>query len=220
MTADTTDSDHKRYIFFLAAILMAVWLLYDFILVKESPFAKGEEYSFEDKLESVIKDKVNSELQRYEASLDKDQQVIALVHALECNYFLVYNSFRRLERYYDFIKIVLFPHQRRQLKDKKNYLRQIRRYLKRKRNVNVHFSKYEISLPRFSGPTGGETAQLTVIRTIVTGLGKDTTPDAEITKEVHTYSFKRHTDRRFYLYFTDKGILDGTPGYLPSMEAQ
>lgn len=211
MTADTADPYRKRNIILLAAALLSAWLLFDVILDKDQAFEKGEEFSFEDKLDTEIKDRVNIELQRYESSPDRGQQVYALVHALECNYFLVYNSFRRLERYYDFIKIVLFPLQRRQLKNKKNYLRQIRRYLKRKRNVDVHFSKYEISVPRFRGPEGGETAQLTVIRTIVTGLGRGTSPGADTAKEIHTYSFKRHSDQRFYLYFPGQDILTGEP---------
>jgi len=220
MTTEPTGPGRKRYIVILAAALLAVWLLNDIILDKALPFEKGEEYSFEDKLAEEVKDKVNGELQRFETSPDPKQQLYALVHALECNYFLVYNSYRRLERYYDFIKILLFPLQRRQLKNKENYLRQVRRYLKRKRNVDIYFSKYEISAPRFSGPAGGETAQLTVIRTIVTGLERGRTPGADIAKEVLTYNFRRHSDRWFYLYFPGTSFFTGTSGSPAPKETQ
>jgi hypothetical protein len=185
----------KRYIAVMALGLALCWFLFDVLLVDDETFEKIEEYTFEEKSELAVRAKIRREIKRFESSTGSLDQVYALVHLMECNYYLLYHRFRRLERYYDFVKVVLYPGQRGRLKNKQEYVRQAGRYLKRKRNLDIIIEKYEISRPRLSGDKGEERVEVPVIRQL--GAASDTSR----TRERLTYHFRRHTDQRFYLYF-------------------
>jgi hypothetical protein len=185
----------------MALILVICWLLYDFVLVKDEIFYRIDEYSFKDKQKTEIKEKIKQEIKGFQSSKEPVNQVRALIHILECNYYLLYNRARRMERYYDFVKFVLHPSQRRQLKDKQGYVNEAKRHLKRKRNLPINFKKYEISRPVFSGPPGSEAAEVLVIRTLTEASGEDQS------KEFFTYFFQKYKDNRFYLYFKKENHL-------------
>jgi hypothetical protein len=187
--------EKRKYIILMALILVTCWLLYDVVLVKDEIFYRIDEFSFKNKHETDIKDKINQEVKSFQSSKEPVNQIRALIHILECNYFLLYNRARRMERYYDFVKFVLHPSQRRQLKDKQSYVNEAKRHLKRRRNLPINFKKYEISRPVFSGSPGSEAAEVLVIRTLTEANGEDQG------KEFFTYHFQKYKDNRFYLYF-------------------
>jgi hypothetical protein len=193
--------EKRKYIIILALILVTCWLLYDFVLVKDEIFYRIDEYSFEKKQETEIKEKIKQEVKGFQSAKEPVNRIRALIHILECNYYLLYNRARRMERYYDFVKFVLHPSQRRQLKDKQGYVNEARRHLKRRRNLPLNFRKYEISRPVFSGPPGSETAEVLVIRTLTEASGEDQG------KEFFTYHFQKYKDNRFYLYFKKENHL-------------
>lgn len=193
--------EKRKYIILLAFILVTCWLLFDVILVKDEIFYRIDEYSFKNKHEIDIKEKINQEVKGFQSSKEPVNQIRALIHILECNYFLLYNRARRIERYYDFVKFVLHPSQRRQLKDKQSYANEAKRHLKRRRNLPINFKKYEISHPEFSGPPGKEGAKVLVIRTLTEAGGEDKG------KEFFTYHFRKYKDNRFYLYFKEENEL-------------
>ncbi|NIM13252.1 MAG: hypothetical protein GTO45_14160 [Candidatus Aminicenantes bacterium] len=193
--------EKRKYIVILALILVTCWLLYDFVLVKDEIFYRIDEYSFKNKQETEIKEKIKQEVKAFQSAKEPIKQIRALIHILECNYYLLYNRARRMERYYDFVKFVLHPSQRRQLKDKQSYVNEAKRHLKRKRNLPINFRKYEISRPVFSGPPGSEAAEVLVIRTLTEANGEDQG------KEFFTYYFQKYKDNRFYLYFKKENHL-------------
>jgi hypothetical protein len=191
------EQEKKVYLSILAIALVACWLIYDFVLVQTKVFRIAEEYTFGVKTSLQIKDKIKQEVKRFQSSNDLRNQITALVHMLESNYFLLYNRQRSMSRYYDFIKVVLFPPQRKQLKNKSSYIRHARRYLKRKRNLEINFTGYRISEPRISREVEGTGFEVLIRRFFETTSGKQ--------GEYFVYHFKKHTDKRYYLYFTDVG---------------
>jgi len=183
---------HVAYVLILGVILVICWLLFDFILVKEEIFNKVEEFSFEDKNEVEIKEKIKTEISRYQSAEEAAHQILALVNMLECNYYLLFNRHIGLNRYYDFIKIILFPPQRKQLKAKGNYVDEVKRYLKRRRKIKLEYNKYEISYPVIPGLHEKQRiTKVLVARTL--DSGKD--------KKFLKYCFKQYNDKRYYLYF-------------------
>jgi len=187
------------FIILLSVTLLLVWLLYDVLLVKKELFVKIEEFSFENKTPVQIKEKIGSEIKRYQSATDATQQVTALVNLLECHYFEVYRKRKGMKQYYDFIKIILYPSQRVQLKSKPLYIQQARRFLKRKKNLHFRLLKYEVSKPRFSGVDPEVIVSVLVVRTQLTDTGN--------TLEQFKYNFRKHTDNRYYLYFNDKSSM-------------
>jgi hypothetical protein len=185
--------ERKWYILILLLVLAVFWLVFDVFMEKEEVFKKDEEYSFTNRTDLEIKEKIKQEIKRYQSTDDPRTQICALVHMLECNYYLLYNRFRGTSRYYDFIKIVLFPSLRNSLRRKESYIRQAKRYLKRKRNLNFTLTGYEFTVPRFSGQ-GDETVADVRVRRMLTG---ESGQDAELFK----YRFRKHTDKRYYLDF-------------------
>lgn len=190
--------ERKRAVVFLALALAVSWLLFDVIFIRQETYGKAEEFSFENKTDIQVREKIKQEIRRYQSSMKPYDQVCALVHALECNYYLLYNRRRGMSRYYDFLKVVLFPSLRGQLKSKENYVRQARRYMKRKRNLSLLFDRYEISVPKFSNcdeEENHDVAEILVQRTMKSENSK--------TGELFKYYLRRHSDNRFYLYFED-----------------
>ncbi len=179
------------YIFIFVILLAIGWWLSDFVLVKEEVFVRVEAFAFQARTELEVKAKIKKEVKRFQSTPDPGRQICALVHMLECNYYLLYNRNRAMDRYYDFIKLVLHPTQRNQLKDKDSYIRQAKRYLKRKRNLDIQFSGYNISYPRFYNRNGDETAEVLVLRVLNLGKGE----------ELFKYHFRKYSDNRYYLYF-------------------
>ena len=183
---------HIVYVFILGIILVVCWLLSDFVLVKDEIFNKVEEFSFEDKNQIEVKEKIKKEIDRYQSAGQAKDQVCALVNILECRYYLLYNRYIGLRRYYDFIKIVLYPPQRNQLKDKQSYVDYVNRYLKRKRKLRFDCRKFEVSFPVIHHPHDKKKiVEVLVLRT----MGKDEE------KRIFRYYFKQYNDNRYYLYF-------------------
>ncbi len=179
----------------LVGILLVLWVMMDFVLIKEETFLKSEEYTFLGRTELEVKTRVKLDIKRYQTAPKPEEQVLALVHLLECHYFQLLTRRTGMDRYFDFIKIVLYPSQRVQLKNKTGYTRQVGRYLKRKKNLNIRFIKYELSVPVFRDDVDGMTARVLVKRTMHSTSGSHT--------EIFLYHFRKHSDNRFYLYFSD-----------------
>jgi hypothetical protein len=189
------EHEKKVYIPLLIITLILCWVIYDLVYIKTETFRKAEEFHFGAQTAIQIKDKIKQDIKRFQSSTDMMNQIGALVHMLESNYYLLYNRQRSMSRYYDFIKIVLYPPLRKQLKNKSSYIRQGRRYLKRKRNLEIKFSGYQISYPSISSEIKGNGLEVLVRRLYRSTSGKE--------DEFFVYHFKRHSDNRFYLYFTD-----------------
>jgi formyltetrahydrofolate synthetase len=206
------DREKKKYISILFLALLLVWVINDFILVKEKVFQTIEQYSFKDKSFVVVKEKVKQEIKRLQTAgnlvnsgaggLETADQLLAMVHMTECNYYLLLNRQKSLERYYDFIKLVLYPPQRRELREKSEYVKEMKRHLKRKKNLKIRFTDYTISSPVVTGTPGRETAEVLVMR-IMVSAPEGVEVEGEAGKEYVMYRFRRHTDKRYYLYFTD-----------------
>lgn len=194
--------ERKWAVILLALALAICWLLFDVIFIREETFGKAEEFSFENKTDIQIRGKIKQEIRRYQSSMKPYDQVISLVHALECNYYLLYNRRRGMSRYYDFLKVVLFPSLRGKLKSKDEYSRQARRYMKRKRNLSLLYARYEISSPRFS--SYGEEIKNDVAEVLVRRTMK---AENSVTGELFKYHLRKHSDNRFYLYFDDSSTI-------------
>lgn len=187
------DPEARLPVLLMLLALLVIWLCVDFLFIKKETFVMKEEYDFAPRDKFQIRDKIRNEIKRYETSKDGGDQICALAHILECNYFLIYNRDRRVERYYDLVKIILDPSQRVQLKNRQSYIRQAGRYLMRMRNLPLSFNRYELS-PDLSGdPEEGEACVR--VRRMMNNEGEGT---------YLKYHFKRHKNKRFYLYFKDQ----------------
>lgn len=176
-----------RYITILIILVAVIWIVNDFGIREEIQISKDFEFSFESNTLKQIKDHAKSVLDEYYASEDNDVQIRALINAVECYHYLLYANEINVSRFYDFMRIILLPAQRIKLRKKEEYVYEIKRYLRRKRNLNIQYLKYEVSKPVQLDEQKDEFVQIHLIRT-----------NAE-NKEYLSYFFKKFKNR-FYLY--------------------
>jgi hypothetical protein len=176
------------YALILIIVLGLVWYMANRTMKEEEPFTKAYEFSFGTKSVRQIDEFAKRTLGEYRFSQNVNVQLRSLVNALECHHYLVFNNAISVSRFYDFMRIVLLPQQREQLRDKDEYVYEIKRYLRRKRNLNVQYLRYEVSEPIRRQTPSDSWVDVTVIRT-----------DAR-NRELITYSFKTFNNR-YYLFF-------------------
>lgn len=177
----------NRYAIVLTSLVILIWIFFDFIVKKETPFNKDSEFFFQGKTLQQIKNFAEKSFNDYLASEENNTQVHLLVNAIECNYFLLYANKLSVPRFYDFINIILLPSQRNELKEKRKYVYEIKRYLRRKRNLEIQYLKYEISKPEQAKNKKNSVLKIRVIR-------KNADNDENL-----TYYFKKFK-QRYYLY--------------------
>ncbi|MCK4835526.1 MAG: hypothetical protein KAT17_02770, partial [Candidatus Aminicenantes bacterium] len=124
-----------RIIIVLIIMVFLIWIIFDVIIKKEVQFTKDFEFSFESKTIQQIKNFAENALNDYLTSEKNNTQIRSLVNAIECNHFLLYANKMSENRFYDFISLILLPSQRIELKEKEKYVYEIKRYLRRKRNL-------------------------------------------------------------------------------------
>jgi hypothetical protein len=177
-----------RIIIGLVILVIGIWIIFDFVLKKETPFTKDSEFVFQEKTLQQIKYFAERTFNDYLSSEENLDQVRLLVNALECNHYLLYANKLKVPRFYDFINIILLPSQRNELKNKTKYVYEIKRYLRRKRNLEIKYLKYEFSKPESLGETDNQYVRIRVTR-----------KDAENVENL-VYYFKKFK-QRYYLYF-------------------
>ena len=180
-----------RIITGLAILTISIWIIFDYLLKKEIPFTKDSEFVFQEKTLQQIKNFTDSAFNDYLNSQETLNQVRLLVNTLECNHYLLYANKLKVPRFYDFINLILLPSQRNELKNKKKYVYEIKRYLRRKRNLEIKYLKYEFSKPEPVGEPDNQYVRIRVIR-----------KDAENVENL-VYYFKKFR-KRYYLYFKKK----------------
>jgi len=187
-----------RTITVLVILVILIWIFFDFILKKETPFTKDSEFIFEAKTLQQIKNHAEKSFNDYLITEESNTQVRLLVNALECNHFLLYANKLKVPRFYDFIHIILLPSQRDELKDKEKYVYEIKRYLRRKRNLEIKYLKYEISKPEPLEEKNNTVLKIRVIRR-----------NADNNENL-VYHFKKFK-QRYYLYFKKKSDTNHLP---------
>lgn len=180
--------NNLRIVILLVVLLILTWLFFDFTLRDKAQYLLDFEYSFKSKTLAQVKEFADEELDEYQLSEGSYEQVRFLVNALECHHYLLYANKISVTRFYDFIRLVLFPSQRAELKDKEKYVYEIKRYLRRKRNLDIQYSGYEVSEPVIPENTKDGFVRVYLTRKNAEG------------KEYLSYSFKTFKNR-YYLYF-------------------
>jgi len=180
-----------RIIIVLMIMVFLIWIIFDVIIKKEVQFTKDFEFSFESKTIQQIKNFAESALDDYLTSEKNNIQIRSLVNAIECNHFLLYANEMSENRFYDFISLILLPSQRIELKEKGKYAYEIKRYLRRKRNLELQYQKYEVSKPISSKNQKIKFLKIQVIR-----------KNAEKNENL-SYYFKKFNGR-YYLYFRNR----------------
>ena len=182
---------NRLYALLLIVVLGMIWIATDRLMKREETFNKAYEFSFDTKSTRQIEEFSSRNLGEYRFSQQGDVQIRALVNALECYHFLVYNNAVSVSRFYDFMRIVMLPEQRGRLREKEKYVYEIRRYLRRKRNLKIQYLKFEVSEPIQRKPPPDSRVDVMVIRT-----------DAD-NRETITYSFQMFKNR-YYLFFPER----------------
>jgi hypothetical protein len=178
-----------KIIVILGFILIITWLFFDFSLLKDEIFNKAYGISFNNKTEKDIKEKLKSEKEIYQKAEKEEEQILSMVNMIICNFHLVFYKSISLGKFYDFTKIILFPSLRNQLRNKKNYVNEMKRYFKRMRNLVKSMIRCEVSTPKYIHRNNYRVAEVLVIMT---------TDKGAFFKQFH---FRKHNDNRFYLYF-------------------
>jgi hypothetical protein len=178
----------KKYILILIVLLVVIWVISDIRHLKEDSFEKAWEYSFQGKTPNEINEQVIRESLRYSSAKSDEVQILSLVNMLECRYYLLYNNQFSLKKYYDLIRVILHPELRYQVKNKKKYIDEIGKFLRRKRKLRIEYLKYEVSRPVFSREGSQDSAEVFLIRT--------TRGDKEYLK----YDLRKHTNNKYHLY--------------------
>ncbi len=183
---------NKKFVWMLVIVLVIVWVVNDLRQSQQGEFEKAFEYSFEEKSYQEIEDNLIRQSEHYMRPRSDTDQIFSLVNMMECRHYLLYENRYSLKKYYDFIKVILYPDLRFGLKNKKKYSDEIGKFLRRKRKIKIKYLKYEVSRPLVSKEGTIESAQVFLIRT------------AKADKEYLKYDFKKHADGRYYLYVTNK----------------
>lgn len=178
----------KRVIIILLLVLVLIWILHDFRQTSQETYEKAYSYTFEGKTFQEVDDALKLEGERYMQSESEIVQIHSLVNMMECRHYLLYKNRSSLKKYYDFLKVVLHPNLRHQLKNKKEYTDEIGKFLRRKRKLGIEYLKYEVSMPSFVEVGQTEMAEVFIIRTTKEG------------KEYLKYEFRKHDHGRYYLY--------------------
>jgi len=184
------------YILLLVLALGLVWYLADTSERHRAPFQAVFAFSFETKPAGQIEAFAKRMIGEYRVSNQRESQIRTLVNALECYHYLVYNGTVGVSRFYDFMRIVLLPRQREKLRDKDEYVTEIKRYLRRKRNLKTRYLKYEVSAPVPRHTKDGERIDVTVLRT------------DNRNRELITYSFRKFRNRYYLVLERDASGLD------------
>jgi hypothetical protein len=183
----------------LLFVLVVAWVLLQVVFKQESIYRQMDQFVFIEKSASIIKQKIQTEIDRFRNSDSPTAQTAAIVHIIECSQFLMYEKKLKVEHYYDYMRMMTFPVQRKQLKDKAKYIEDTKRYLRRKRNLYLKYHSYSLSTPQF--PTGSRAHSL---EAEVYVLRKSDKGDDYI-----RYNFRKHKDNRYYL------LLDKSRGGIP-----
>ena len=155
----------KRWVFILLVVLILVWIVNDLRQARQEVFEKALEYSFAEKSYQEIEENLNLESEHYTRARSDSIQILSLVNMLECRHYLLYENRYSLKKYYDFIKVIIHPDLRYQLKNKKKYTDEIGKFLRRKRKLVIKYLKYEVSMPEFSKNGTIESAEVFLVRT-------------------------------------------------------
>ena len=183
---------NKKFALVLFIVLIFAWVVNDLRQQTQGEFEKAFEFSFVKKTYQDIEDYLDREGERYSRSTSDTVQIASLVNMMECRYFLLYENQQSIKKYYDFIKVVICPDMRLELKNKKTYTDEIGKFIRRKRKLQIKYRKYEVSHPVFSKNGANEHAEVYLMRI------------TEEDKEYIKYDFKKYTNGRYYLYLDNK----------------
>lgn len=183
----------------LLFVLLVAWVLLEVVIKQEPVYQKLEQFMLTGQNTSIVKQKIQTEIDRFRNSDSATAQIAAIAHIIECSQFLMYEKKLKVEQYYDYMRMMTFPPQRRQIKDKTKYIEDTKRYLRRKRNLYLVYQSYSLSTPQF--PTGGRSSALEAAIYVIRSSDKG--------DETIRYSFRRHKDNRYYL------LLDKSRGGVP-----
>ncbi len=180
--------NRKEILLVLGSLLVVLWVVHDFLLVREDKFEGVFGYSFENKTSQEVLKFMEAEARRMLSDVDEREQVIGFANITELNHYLLHTKKASTESYYDFINNILHPKQKASLKDKARYVYQVNKYLRRKRKTRYEYLKYEISEPEFFYEDFARNARVMLVRTT-----------HENKKEHLDYCFRKYKGR-YYLY--------------------
>lgn len=178
---------HGNIVMILAVFLLLFWALYDFVLVRPEVFRPVAEYTLGDKTPAQIKRSLEPEGRLMVSGKTETEKILAFVHVLERYHYLLYKQEINLQNYYDSIEPLLYPEQKNKLIARNVFTQQVRRYLRRLRQTEYDYLKYEVAEPVFYYEDYTRNAEVSLVRTTRGG------------SELLTYYFRLYKDG-YYLY--------------------
>ena len=183
----------------LLFVLLVAWVILQVAFKQEPVYRQLDQFVFTEKSASIVKQKIQTEIDRFRNSDSPTAQIAAVAHIIECSQYLMYEKKLKVEQYYDYMRMMTLPAQRRQIKDKTKYIDDTKRYLRRKRNLYIKYLSYSLSTPQFPAGdrAGALEAEVYVLRRSDKG------------DETIRYNFRKHKNNRYYL------LLDKSRGGVP-----
>lgn len=178
---------HRNIVVLLVVFLLISWVMYDFVLVRHEVFHSVSQYSFQDKTPTQIKSSLDPVGRVMVSGKSESERILAFVHILERYHYLLYKQEITLQNYYDSIEPVLYPGQKNKLITRNVFIQQVKRYLRRLRQTEYDYLKYEIAEPRYYYEDYTRNVEVTLIRTTRGG------------SEFLEYNFRLYKDG-YYLY--------------------
>ncbi|MCP4219215.1 MAG: hypothetical protein GY765_31560 [bacterium] len=188
-------NQNRKYAVGLGIFLLGYWIVYDFVILKSDEFKSTDQYSFEGKSLRDITGSMSDEATKMVSAKAEKDQIISFVHIIERNHYLLHNKEISLQSYYDFINNILYPKQKGNLKNKREYAYQVNKYLRRMKKTEFKYTGYQIGTPEFFYDDFARNSRVSLIRIL---RGNKSSGSRE-NKEPLEYSFRKYKNR-YYLY--------------------